>query len=78
MLKPCHKIKISSYCSRVSRQVKLSAMTKAAQKDDGSSPGDISDSQPPSPNVNGGRRIVINLNAYHETTNVWDQWIEEF
>ncbi|XP_012942258.2 probable G-protein coupled receptor 158 [Aplysia californica] len=51
-------------------QVKLSAMTEAAQKDEGS-PGEVMmDSSPSSPNINGGRRIVINLDDYHVSTDV--------
>ncbi|KAL5021248.1 hypothetical protein ScPMuIL_000403 [Solemya velum] len=42
-------------------QYKLSAMTEAAQKDD------LPDSIPTSPNVN-GKRVVINLDDFHEAT----------
>ncbi|BFZ12928.1 hypothetical protein BsWGS_15967 [Bradybaena similaris] len=49
-------------------QVKLSAMTEAAQKDELIlSEGD---SAPSTPNINGGRRIVINLDEYHVSTEV--------
>lgn len=44
-------------------QYKLSAMTEAAQKDD------LPDSTPSTPNLN-GKRIIINLDDYHESTNV--------
>ncbi|RUS88962.1 hypothetical protein EGW08_003298, partial [Elysia chlorotica] len=58
-------------------QVKLSAMTEAAQKDElilqelSSSQHHHhphSSSHPSTPNVNGGRRIVINLDEYHVST----------
>lgn len=43
-------------------------MTEAAQKDELIlSEGD---SAPPTPNINGGRRIVINLDEYHVSTEV--------
>ncbi|XP_041376919.1 probable G-protein coupled receptor CG31760 [Gigantopelta aegis] len=44
-------------------QHKLSDMIEAAQK------GDLPDSSPSTPNLN-GKRIVINLDDYHESTNV--------
>lgn len=44
-------------------QHKLSAMTEAAKKDD------LPDSTPSSPNVN-GKRVVINLDDYHEATSL--------
>ncbi|GFS15643.1 G-protein coupled receptor [Elysia marginata] len=57
-------------------QVKLSAMTEAAQKDElilqevPTSYHPHSSSHPPTPNINGGRRIVINLDEYHVSTEV--------
>jgi G protein-coupled receptor 158 len=42
-------------------QHKLSAMAEAAQKED------FPDSTPSSPNLN-GKRVVINLDDYHEST----------
>lgn len=44
-------------------QHKLSAMTEAAKKDD------LPESTPSSPNIN-GKRVVINLDDYHEATSL--------
>ncbi|KAH9502992.1 hypothetical protein Btru_072548 [Bulinus truncatus] len=48
-------------------QVKLSAMTEAAQKDEVAL---VETSPPMTPNINGGRRIIINLDDYHVSTEV--------
>ena len=42
--------------------VKLSAMTEAARRE--------SDSPPPSPTINGGKRVVINLDEFKDGTSL--------